>query len=149
MKVCVLEDKIIVHLKNELFTDLDSELEDKLKDVFKTLNDNYDLDLKGLFDVDIYQDDFYGIILEILSTEDYYGYFNQIEMKINFYKQNFLYEIDSYIKDDNLIYYRVLDKLYFKLKNKISLDKFLNLIEHVKIMYGIEIDKIESSGERI
>ncbi len=148
MKVEFVEEKIVVHLKNELFkTYSEAELEERFKTVFANLNKRYELDLKGFFEIDVYQDENYGIIVEIIGPEDFYSYFNQVEMKITFYQCEFLYEVTNFIKNKYLTYYKNDDKLYIKIKNDIPKANYFSLLEHAKIIYGNQKDKIEKNSE--
>ena len=108
-------DKIIVYLKKELigsidFSDMDN-LENYFKNIFLKLKNIYEIELKGYYNINVYIDKIYGIVLELIQENIEYGeYFNQIEMRIIPINTTFLYLIDDLIKieNTNLYYYKFI-----------------------------------------
>lgn len=158
MKTILKNDKMIVFLnKKEIdkitFSDKEN-LEEYFKTVFNKINKNYDIDINGYYNIDIYLDDNYGAILEIENEDlDYYNYFNQIDMKLNISKKtSFLYEIKYEFIDSmilkNSICYKYLDKLYLKIEQLEETD-YLKLIEFSNIIYGSEKDNIIKYGKKV
>lgn len=158
MKTIMDDNKIIVFLNNEKIKDIniqdENELEDYLKSIFLKLNKKYDIQLNGYYEIIVYKDNNYGIILEIVNDElDYYDYFNQIDMKIIFSKvDSFLYEIKyEFLTNEllkNNICYRYLDKMYLKFQNMDSI-KYSNLIELSSIIYGNKVIEILKYGKKV
>lgn len=159
MKVILNNNKIIVFLNQIQLNEIEFKDEKKLEDYFKTifikLNKNYDIDINGYYNIDVYLDDNYGAILEIEDEElDYYNYFNQIDMKLNISKINsFLYEIKYEFIDNNIlnntICYKSSDRIYLKLNNRIEKKEFYKLLEFSNIIYGKEAEKIIKYGKKV
>lgn len=153
MKTIINEDKIIVFL-NKAIEQIDLENEEELEDYFRTLflnlNSKYNIKLNGFYNVDVYKDNNYGIILEITNEElDYYNYFNQVDMKINISTlDTFLYEIDyifiNEIKSKSIYQYK--NKLYLKTNDKDNISKVL---EFVNIIYGQKVEDILKYGKKV
>lgn len=159
MKTVIKDDKIVVFLnKNNIF-DLDFNDEKKLKEYFKKLfsqlKKNYNYEVSGYFNIDVYKDKNYGMILEIENEQlDYYSYFNQIDMKINIYKDSlFLYEIGyNFLNADiikNVICYRYIDKIYLEIKKEINDIIFAKILEYSDIIYGDEVQDIKKNSKRV
>lgn len=159
MKTVIKDDKIIVFLNKEKTQNIDFNDEDKLEEYFKTifsiLNKKYNIELNGYYNVDIYKDNNYGIILEIENEQlDYYNYFNQIDMKINISKDNtFLYEIKYEFLDNiflkNTICYKYLDKIYLKVQDNIDDITFAKLLEFSNVVYGEKINDILKYSKKV
>jgi len=148
MKVSInSDDEIIVFLNNSYIEELNftdrRKTENYFKSLFQKLSKNYDIEMNGFYNVNVYINKHYGYILEInIENTDYYTYFgNQIDMKINLIKDNnFLYEIDFLYLEPNLLkychIYRDGKKLYLKIKNDIDNLILGELLEKSNIIYG-------------
>ena len=143
MKVIMNDDEIIVFLNKRYFVDLDFEnehsLEEQFKKIFQTLTKDYNVENSGYYNIDIYKDNNYGLILKIIKEEsEYYNYFtNQIDMNINIHKDDFLYEIDYISLDKKILKYVKT----FKYKNKIYL-KIIKDIDDITLGYIVEMSDI-------
>lgn len=143
MKVIMNDDEIIVFLNKRYFADLDFEneqsLEKQFKKIFQTLTKDYNVENSGYYNIDIYKDNNYGLILKIIKEEsEYYNYFtNQIDMNINIHKDDFLYEIDYISLDKKILNYVKT----FKYKNKIYL-KIIKDIDDITLGYIVEMSEI-------
>lgn len=143
MKVIMNDDEIIVFLNKRYFVDLDFEneqsLEEQFKKIFQTLTKDYNVENSGYYNIDIYKDNNYGLILKIIKEEsEYYNYFtNQIDMNINIHKDDFLYEIDYISLDKKILNYVKT----FKYKNKIYL-KIIKDIDDITLGYIVEMSEI-------
>lgn len=157
MKTIIKDDKIIVFLNkcetNEIDFNIEEESEEYFKNLFLILNKKYDIKLNGYYNIDIYKDDNYGIILEILEEElDYYNYFDQVDMKINFNNSVFLYEtkfefLDNIISKD-IICYKYLDKIYLKIDKLNDLDYF-KLLEFSNVIYDDSVKEILKYSKKV
>ena len=115
------EDNLILYLNNEYLKYKNysiSKIEDNFKSIFETLKYCYNIEIKGYYDIDIYIDEAYGIIIEMKKENLEFDYDDQIDMRISIHKQPFLYQIDD-------IY--INNKIY-KYKNKYYINKYN--IEH-------------------
>lgn len=158
MKTIIDEDKIIVFLNKDRIKNVDlkeENLEEYFKIIFLNLNEKYNIELNGYYNIDVYKDNNYGIILEIESEDmDYYNYFNQIDMKINISNKTiFLYEIGYEFIDNSLLKditcYKCLNKLYIKVKENIDNNKYSKILEYSNIIYGDKIDDILKYSEKV
>ena len=92
------------------------------KKLFLKIKDNYQICMNGFYNVDIYLDSIYGIILELkeekLEFIEYYE--DEIDMRISIHEDEFLYQIDDILKinRDNYDIYNYQNKWYIKLKNE-------------------------------
>jgi len=154
VKTIIKDDKIIVFLNdiNNIKFDDENILEEYFRELFRILNKKYNIKLNGYYNVDVYKDNNYGIILEIENEDlDYYNYFNQIDMKINIIKNEiFLYEINyDYIDKEfinNSICYKYNNRLYLKIMNKINMYK---IFEFSNIIYGEKAKEILKYGKKV
>jgi len=158
VKVNVInEDEIVVFLNKNYFNEEDFENSDKLEKKFKTIFKgltNYNIEVNGYYIIDLYIDKYYGYILNIKQEDvEYYSYFdNQIDMKINIKKTDFLYEIDyidldtNILKDSKILKYQ--GKIYLKIDNNISDIVLGCIIEKSKIIYK-NTKKIINNSEEV
>lgn len=150
MKFIIKDDKFIVFLnKNQIKkTNFEeNDLEKNFKNLFSNIKDKYNIEINGFYEINIYKDKHYGIILEVTNEFDY-DYFNQVDMRINIIKDTFLYEInynfiDKKIKKNAVCYIRN-NKLYLKTNNIIP-----QLLELSNIIYGEEAKEILKFGKKV
>lgn len=151
MKVIKNDDfNIEVFLGKENF-DLDckDELEDYLKKFFNRLKEYYDIEVKGFYDIYIYIDKNYGVVLDINRDDiDFEPIFNSIDMKIILKKENFLYKLDEYKYEHygNIYYYD--GAYYLEIFRKISDIDFMYLMEEANVVYK-DIDIIKKRGKKV
>lgn len=155
LKIDVIDDNYIIYLnKINLINfnfDKQDNLEDEFKKIFKILKNNYNLKINGYYNIKIYQDNYYGIIIEIDKEDiDYYDYFDYedtITMRIKKYDIEIFYEVEDFffIKDflDYFKLYRSKNKLYLKIIKKLDNNIFYKLLEMSKINYNNNIKLIE------
>jgi hypothetical protein len=92
------------------------------------------------------------MILELKNDD--LEYFFDNDTKINIFKTNyFLYKIDyNFIDKDILKYciiYKIKDKLYLKINNKIDETLFFKILEYSDIIYGEKAVKIERTSKKV
>ena len=153
MKIINLDENCMtIFLNNYYFkseeTDIKKDLEGYFRNLFLKLQKYYDINISGYYNIDVYIDDNYGIIINLKKEEvEYFDYFdNQIDMRIVLKNNKFLYEISDIfninnIKDCDIYLYK--DKCYIDLKNNIN--SMLEIIEFVNIIYDDSVDKIRNS----
>ena len=118
------------------FENLD-ELEKYLKDLFKMLDDKYNITIEGFYDIVIYIDNNYGVALSLKREDfEYYNYLKkQVDMNIITKKTKFVYEIDdinfNFLNKFETIKFN--DKLYLIIKNKLTNREMLILSENSKV----------------
>ena len=113
------EDVFDIYIMNEKIKDIDfnnnKELEKYLKNLFNVLKDNYSINIEGFYDVCIYIDKYYGIVIHMEKESSYFSCYKDIEMRITIKSSIFLYQIDNYKKGkkihiiDNNMYLEVTD----------------------------------------
>ena len=123
MKIELVDDyNYTLYLNNLYIKDLNldnkEDIENYLKKLFLIIKDRYDIDISGMFEIDIYVNNKYAIVIDIFKEDlEYLDYFsNQIDMQVNIIKDSiFLYEWDSFIEKDldkyNHKYYIVVEDI--------------------------------------
>lgn len=150
MKIVCDGDTVSLYMNNIYIKNLDFSdkifLESYLKNTLKILDNKYNLKFDGYYDVNLYIDQNYGVIIDVIKERlEYFDYFsNQIQLNINVIEDCFLYELLDipFHFMDNLKFYKFFDKIYVKIKGQI--DNFLvgNLFELSNVIYGEEKNKI-------
>lgn len=140
MKI-VNDDKLIIYMTNKYlkYKNIDNidKIEEYFKDIFLILRDNYNILIRGIYNIDVYIDKRYGIILELKKEElDFDYYEDQIDMKITFHYKKFL------LKTNDIERYK---KIYLYKKNY-----YVDNIEDIEfgdIIY--DTDNIIKNGKTI
>lgn len=160
MKVLFLsENKMIIYLNDFYAKELNFQDKDEIESYFKTifikLKNKYQIKTYGYYDIVLYHDANYGVVIELSREEnEYYKTFDtSLDMKIMIEKDNtFLYEledpfaIDSQLLKDSTLY-RYHNKLYLQLKEKIDYIELGELLEHSILKYK-NISEILKCGKK-
>ena len=153
MKIIFREDVIIIFLKKENINNIDfnskSVIEEYIKQLLTNLKRIINIDLYGLYTLNIFLDKYYGAVVEIDKVDNDIYYLNDIiDMKINIIETEFLYEIDL-LKIDKSKYdiYLYKDKIFLKIKKDLDNQEFMRLIENSNIIYDDE--NIRFSSKKI
>ena len=134
-----------IFIKKEVIDNIDFKdktvLENYLKKLFKTLKDKYNIEITGFYEVIVYIDRYYGVILHLQKEDlDYYEYFkNQVDMKIIIMDTEVLYQVEDIpncltdkvkvcIRDNNI---------YLKIKQDLTKLEMMKLLEISKLVYDI------------
>ncbi len=152
----IIDNNIVIILGNFYLKDYNLKDYNNIeKSLFKMLN-KHSVDLNGYYNVFIYHDKNYGLIIDMQKEDlEYLDYFNnQIELNIEIIEDSFLYEIEDIFNfDDNLltkfIIYQKGYKFYLEIKDKISSIKLGNILENSKIIYGKQAKKIKKESKII
>lgn len=127
-----------IYLKNEFISNIDfnkkEDLENYLKKLFKILKDKYSILIEGFYDITVYKDKYYGIIIHLEKEElEYYEYFkNQVDMRLVVIDTEFLYLVDDIPKSNK---YKVIVKnneIYLKIVEKLNKLEMMELLENIK-----------------
>lgn len=144
MKVEMLSNTIIVYLLDNKKYNEDSDIKKILINVFDNLEKYYDITFTSDYNLELYINRYYGMILEIKENEDFI-YDDIVNLKLNVLRDTlFLYEVDDpleYIKYE-IYYYN--DKFYVNAKRE-----DINLIENSNLVYGDIVYKIIGRGIKI
>jgi len=151
-------NNITVYLNNEYLKkinfDLKNNVEQQFKKLFIKIKNIYNIEMSGYYEVIVYINDIYGMIIEIEKDNDEYIklFGDTVDMKITFkFDSSIFYKLDEYknfdINNYNLYYYN--DNFYIELNDKINYINYLNLIENSDIIYGDEMKKIKSHAIKV
>lgn len=154
-------DENIVFFLNKIYLDNvdikdESLIEKKLIKLINKIQKQYNIDLNGYYNVYIYKDKNYGLIIEMEKEKlDYLDYFNnQIELNIEIIEDTFLYKIDNIFTIDKtllekLIIYINKDEIYLKIKENINDIELGQIIENSQIIYGNKAKSIKKQSKII
>ena len=122
-----------------------------IKKFINILKNKYNLELYGYYEIKIYIDENYGIIMKLIKNElEYLDYLNnELEININIIEDSFLYQIEDLwllkkIKD-NIVIYKCFEKIYIEI-NKISNIFLPSIIENSTIIFGEQAVKIKDKS---
>lgn len=147
MKLVMRKDNIIVFLNKTYIKNIDltdkSSVEKYLSKLILQIKRKYDIELCGYYNITLYVDMNYGIIIKIKKEElEYLDYFNnELEMNIEVIEDSFLYQIEDIFLIDKYILnkfeiYKNKEKLFLKAKENISDIELGLILENAKMMYG-------------
>ena len=154
-------DENIVFFLNKIYLDNidikdESLIEKKLIKLINKIQKQYNIDLNGYYNVYIYKDKNYGLIIEMEKEKlDYLDYFNnQIELNIEIIEDTFLYKIDNIFTInktllEKLIIYINKDEIYLKIKENINDIELGQIIENSQIIYGNKAKSIKKQSKII
>ena len=156
----IIDDNIVVFLDKVYLQSLDlnnqNVLEKKLIKLINKLQNKYRVDLNGYYNVFIYKDSNYGLIIDMQKQQlEYLDYFsNQIELNIEIIEDTFLYKTDNIFTIDKtllekLIIYINKDEIYLKIKENINDIELGQIIENSQIIYGNKAKSIKKQSKII
>ncbi len=145
MKIEALsEKKIIVYLMDKQSLDFKNvkSLEEEFKKLFLRLKYYYDIHIQGFYNVKVYLDENFGLVLEIDGEElEYLEYLDgEIDMRIEVIEEEFLYktkdilEIPVSLKKKMDIYF-LEDMYYLKIKGTLNSLELASLLEYTTCIY--------------
>lgn len=155
MKIENRDNNLIVFLNKKISSKIDIKneinLEKYFQNLFQKLNDLYEMELYGSYEIVMY-DNPYGIILEIKKQDiDYFEYIDRVDMKINISKYNeVIYKIKDNIEQiKNLCeIYTYKDSFYCVPKTS-SFEKNGIILENSDIIYGKKCKEIKQNLKKI
>ena len=140
----ILSDKIIVYLLDNKKYNEESDIKKMLIKVFDNLEKYYDITFTSDYNLHLYINRYYGMILEIKENEDFI-YDDIVNLKLNVLRDTlFLYEVDDPLEYINYEIYYYNDKFYVNAKRE-----DINLIENSNLVYGDIVYKIIGRGIKI
>lgn len=144
MKVEMLSNTIIVYLLDNKKYNEDSDIKKILINVFDNLKKYYNITFTSDYNLELYINRYYGMILEITENEDFI-YDDIVNLKLNVLRDTlFLYEVDDPLEYINYEIYYYNDKFYVNAKRE-----DINLIEDSNLVYGDIVYKIIGRGIKI
>ncbi len=140
--------KVITEKENNIFLYLPrfqldfnvmNQVEKELRDIFLRLKYYYSVNIQGFYEVKVYKDTHYGIILELKKdTLEYFDYYeDEIEMRIELIEVDFIYEVRDILELPKDILKKsevYLDKNKYYVKVKEDLD-MAQLLENVLVFH--------------
>ena len=144
MKVEMLSNTIIVYLLDNKKYNEDSDIKKTLINVFDNLEKYYNITFTSDYNLELYINRYYGMILEIKENEDFICD-DIVNLKLNVLRDTlFLYEVDDPLEYINYEIYYYNDKFYVNAKRE-----DINLIEDSNLVYGDIVYKIIGRGIKI
>lgn len=162
MKICINDDVNTVIYINKGYSDNidfsnELDVETYFKKIFNKLKAFYNISIKGFYNIDVYLDNYYGIVMDLEKENiEYYDCFdNHIDMQFRIkeynsflYKINDLSDLNDNIKDKIELYlYR--NQIYVKIIKKIDYINLGRLIENSQLIYDEKINDIIKYGKII
>ena len=144
MKVEMLSNTIIVYLLDNKKYNEDSDIKKILINVFDNLKKYYNITFDSDYNLELYINRYYGMILEITENEDFI-YDDIVNLKLNVLRDTlFLYEVDDPLEYINYEIYYYNDKFFVNAKRE-----DIDLIENSNLVYGDIVYKIIGRGIKI
>ncbi len=144
MSIHFIDELILdIYVKKELVCDVNfnnkDNLECYLKKLFKILKSKYDIRIEGFYEITVYLDKFYGVVLHLEKDDlDYYDYFkNQVDMRIITVDTNFMYLVDDIPRDilNKVKVYIEDNNIYLKIKDELTDLEMMKLLENSELIY--------------
>lgn len=156
LKVIDENNFIITIIDKKLIPKLDeNSISNYLKKILLKIKTKYQINIYGYYDVFIYVDEYYGIIIKLIREElEYLSYYDkEIKMKIIVLDNQFFYEIEDIYKIKQEILdisdiYLYNNQIYLELKSDINFTLYGYLIENSKVIYE-DTEKIKKEGNKI
>ena len=131
MKVEMLSNTIIVYLLDNKKYNEDSDIKKILINVFDNLEKYYNITFTSDYNLELYINRYYGMILEIKENENLI-YDDIVNLKLNVLRDTlFLYEVDDPLEYINYEIYYYNDKFFVNAKRE-----DIDLIENSNLVYG-------------
>ena len=144
MKIDYYSDKVVIYLIGKKIKLENSSIKELLTNIFDVLVNDYDFEINNNYNINIYINEVYGIIVELIS-EEIIKKEDTVHINLNVMNDKlFLYEIDDPLKYINSEIYYYDDKYYLNLK---KMD--INLLEYTTVIYDDTVYKILGRGVKI
>ena len=155
MKIKEEDNNLIVFLNNKTIkqTDFSNKinLEKNFQKLFSKLNNIYELNLSGRYNITIYNTA-YGLIIEMQKQDiEYFDYYDEIDMNITISKYtDIIYKIKNYNKIfKEYCEFYIKDDSIYALPKKEEFQKLGILIENSEIIYGKKCNDIKKTAKKI
>lgn len=141
MKIKLYNDKILVYIYDKKY--LNNDIKTMIINIIEDMDKYYNINIKKSYEIKLYQNKYYGMILDLKYIEK--DNYDIINIKLKVLKDTlFLYQVDDPLDylDNDVYYYK--NKFYINGKN-IS----LQLLENSILIYGKDAYKIIGSAIKI
>ena len=156
----IIDENIVVFLDKIYLQNLDltdqKVIEKKLIKLINKIQNKYIIDLNRYYNVFIYKDKNYGLIIDMKKEElEYLDYFNnQIELNIELIEDSFLYKVDDIFNINKtllskFVIYKDGETIYLKAKNDLNSIELGTILENGEIVYGNKAQKIKRKSQII
>lgn len=133
-----------IYIKNQLIENINfdnkEDIEKYLKKLFKILNQKYKIIIEGFYNITIYIDKYYGIVIHLEKEElEYYEYYkNQVDMRLITVHTDFMYLVNDIPKSiiDKIKIENKDNNIYIKIINKLNDLEMMKLMEFSEIVYN-------------
>ena len=121
MKIKICDERLIIYLYNHnLELSNNTELVKEIKKILIKINNNYEFNLGGIYNILIYENLYYGYVIEIDKIKEF-EYSDYIDLKIKIkYNQPFYCVFDNYEYVYNCLNVYFDDNLYIVNINELS-----------------------------
>ncbi len=144
MKIDYYSDKVVIYLIGKKIKLENSSIKELLTNIFDVLVNDYDFEINNNYNINIYINEVYGIIVELIN-EEIIEKEDTVHINLNVMNDKlFLYEIDDPLKYINSEIYYYDDKYYLNVK---KMD--INLLEYTTVIYDDTVYKILGRGVKI
>ena len=148
MKIISNKEDFIIFLVK---TNLDNiDLKEYVKKLIIKLKNKLKRYISGYYKVNVYINNYYGMIIELLKEEEYDFFKDFVELDINIIENSKMYfEFTDYftiINKTNIYYY---NNNYYVNIDKLNKKEILKLSEYGKIIYGNELKNIETKLKKV
>ena len=108
----------------------------------KTLKEFYKININGYYEINVYVDNNYGVILELKKEEiEYFSYYeDEVDMQLIVHNTVFLYEIEDYFwiekeLKNKILLYKYNKKIYMVINHNIDDILLGKIIENSNLKY--------------
>lgn len=144
MKIMFLGDNFIIYkLKNNIDSLSKEEIENNIKKILNFIKKKYLKDISGFYNVTLYINNKYGLILEVNKENEFDFFPDIIDIKLSLKEDIPMYlKLEDYflIKDYEVYYYN--NNFYVDINNISDLD-IIKLSDYYSIIYGDSLNKIK------
>ena len=141
MKIKSSSEKISVFI----YKNIDVDINDYVKKLVLKLKKKYKLDIFGFYTVNVYLNNKFGAIIDIVKEEDIDFFVDLLDLKVNVFKDSPIYlKFDDYfiLSRDDVCFY---NNNYYILIDKLTYNEFIKVSEFCDFIYGSEFENIKSN----
>lgn len=142
MKITINDTKIVIFL-NKMYINIKyfkENIELELKKIWLIINKKVATKLTGFYEVKVYIDNAYGLVLKIEKQEDSFFMFNEtLDMHVEFIPTKFLFLLNNlellseeFLEKGSL---KIQNNQYYFMPEKINNIEMGQLIEHSQLIY--------------
>lgn len=140
MKVVTKDGKTTVYTFDSVNT---NNINDYMKKLLLKLKKKYGMKFTGFYQINIYQNNLIGLIIDIIKDDDEDYFYDLVDLKIKVYEDS-----NIYLKFNDYFFnakkeLKILNNNYYILTNNIDKSDFMSMIEFGELIYGKEAEMIK------